>query len=179
MWGATVGRPFQPQEEAGLTGPGAPALLAASHDSPPGNSGHRKRATNGRPPHLGTARDMAHPSLVRGIEIIMKRDVVAVNTSPDLLLDLRPLFPYIAGYEYLPQVLHRLLQKMRSRRISWNGRVSCQLYLRRVLALRRETPLSAIRSDSWQTAFRGQEKAIPARSRGRAPRVQSRINRAA
>jgi hypothetical protein len=36
------------------------------------------------------------------------------RSSPYLLLAIRPLFPYIAAYEYLPQVLHRLLQEMRT-----------------------------------------------------------------
>jgi hypothetical protein len=60
-------------------------------------------------------------------------------------LDLLFLFSYIGGYAYsaFPQMLRRLLQKVRTRRVKWNGRLPCQLDPRRVLDVRREAQISA------------------------------------
>ncbi len=53
-------------------------------------------------------------------------------------LDLLFLFPYIGGYAHsaLPQMLRRLLQKVRPRRIKRNGRLPGQLDPRGVLDVR-------------------------------------------
>jgi hypothetical protein len=76
---------------------------------------------------------------------------VRVNTSA---LDLLFLFSYIDPYAHSPfsQVLRRLLQEVRPRRVKRNGRLPCQLHLRGVLDVRRETPVSALRSNPWQAA---------------------------
>jgi hypothetical protein len=70
-------------------------------------------------------------------------------------LDLLLLFSYIDPYAHspFPQVLRRLLQEVRPRRVKRNGRLPCQLHLRGVLDVRRETPVSALRSNPWQAAF--------------------------
>jgi hypothetical protein len=60
--------------------------------------------------------------------------------SPELRLDLLFLFSYIGGHAYsaIPQMLRRLLQEVRPRRIEWYGRFPRQLDLRGVLDVRRE-----------------------------------------
>src|ERR1700683_3049607 len=90
---------------------------------------------------------------------------VRVNT---FVLDLLFLFSYIGAYAHspFPQVLRRLLQEVRPRRVKRNGRLPCQLHLRGVLDVRRETPVSALRGNPWQAAFGRPAKT---RSSGRPP----------
>ena len=91
---------------------------------------------------------------------------VRVNT---FALDLPLLFSYIDPYAHspFPQVLRRLLQEVPPRRVKRNGRLPCQLDLRGVLDVRRETPVSALRSNPWQAAFGRPAKT---RSGDRSPR---------
>jgi len=65
--------------------------------------------------------------------------------NPNFALDLLFLFSYIDGYAHsaFPQMLRRLLQEMRPRRVKWNGRLPCQLDPRGVLDVRREAAISA------------------------------------
>ena len=60
-------------------------------------------------------------------------------------LDLLLLFSYIGGYAHsaFPQMLRRLLQEVRPRRVKRNGRLPCQLDIRGVLDVRREAEISA------------------------------------
>jgi hypothetical protein len=83
-----------------------------------------------------------------------------VNFSLDLLL----LFSYISGYAHsaFPQVLRRLLQEVRPRRVKRNGRLPCLLGIRGVLDVRREAEIFAFRGHPWQATF------------GRAPKKRSR-----
>jgi hypothetical protein len=66
--------------------------------------------------------------------------------SPELRLDLLFLFSYIGGHAYsaIPQMLRRLLQEVRPRRIEWYGRFPRQLDLRGVLDVRREAKVLAL-----------------------------------
>src|SRR5580658_5568360 len=75
-------------------------------------------------------------------------------------LDLPFLFAYSAFYacSALPQVLRGLLQEMRPRRVSRNGKLPGQLHIRGLLPLWGETAISALGSYPWQTAFRGPQK---------------------
>ena len=74
-----------------------------------------------------------------------------VNFSLDLLL----LFSYIGGYAHsaFPQVLRRLLQEVRPRRVKRNGRLPCLLGIRGVLDVRREAEIFAFRGHPWQATF--------------------------
>src|SRR5271170_6142902 len=75
-------------------------------------------------------------------------------------LDLLFLFSYIGGYAHsaFPQVLRRLLQEVRPRRVKRNGRLPCQLGIRGVLNVRREAEVFAFRGHPWQATFGGAAK---------------------
>jgi hypothetical protein len=66
---------------------------------------------------------------------------IRINFALDLLF----LFSYIVGYAHsaFPQMLRRLLQEVRPRRVKWNGRLPCQLDPRALLDVRREAEISA------------------------------------
>ena len=100
---------------------------------------------------LLAALSMARLSIVRhkAQQILWSKETgcprfIIVRTN--FALDLPFLFPYIDGYAHspLPQMLRRLLQEVRPRRVKRNGRLPRQLDIRGVLDVRREAEIPAV-----------------------------------